>query len=100
MRPATQERRRAGRTKSEKCSCSLSLVHSGANHVVCSHGLKRERRMWAGVIVYSSMSHPIEKSLLSKLFFFYLIFITAADPHPPVPPYITVLFAVFLRTHE
>lgn len=32
--------------KSEKCSCSLSFVDSGAYHIICSHGLKREENVY------------------------------------------------------
>lgn len=39
MHVVMQERRgETGRTKSEKCSCSLSLVDSGAYHIICFHG--------------------------------------------------------------
>lgn len=34
--------------KSEKCSCSLSLVHSGADDIVGFHGLKRQERVAVG----------------------------------------------------
>lgn len=44
MQVVMQERE-AGRTKSEKCSCSLSFVDPGAYHVICSHGLKREEKV-------------------------------------------------------
>ena len=33
------------RGKDEKCSCSLSLVESGANDIISSHGLKGKKRM-------------------------------------------------------
>lgn len=52
---AVMQERGAGRTKSEKCSCSLSFIDSGAYHIVCCHGLKREENVmfkYTGTVIY------------------------------------------------